>query len=294
MHTSDVSACLWGELNRRLNRLAPYLVWPGLLALSGLFIGCLLALEVDAGTALFAAFFFSLGCMALLEALLPFRKDWQGSRREWLSNAVYFLLNGLNANLAGLLTALVAIRLAPEQSGMPLSLALLMAVLIGSFAGYWWHRLGHSSTGLWRFHGVHHVPGKLFMFNNNTVHFVDLLVANILSTLPLVVLGFSEQVIAIAAFFANFQGFYNHLNVDARMGWLGYLFMGPEHHRFHHSQRIEEAGNFSSEVALWDQLFGTFNYRPGRQPARIGINGAHGFPDDVRVMRSFLDPFKKR
>ncbi|MEW8317604.1 MAG: sterol desaturase family protein [Candidatus Thiodiazotropha sp.] len=293
MHTTGLISCVWHESSLILRRIIPYLVWPGLLGISGLFAALLLNQNLGVGNVLLATLFFSLACMGLLEALMPFRRDWRGIRREWLSNGIYFLLNGLNGNLAKVVAAVIAIGLAPEQTGVPLLIAVPAAVLIGSFTAYWWHRLGHRFALLWRLHGVHHVPEKLFMFNNNTVHFLDLLISGILTTLPLLVLGFSEQAIAIALFLGNFQGFFNHLNVDARMGILGYLFMGPEHHRFHHSQRTEEALNFGSELAIWDQLFGTFLYRPGGQPVRIGISQPNEFPEDVELLQSFLYPFRR-
>jgi len=127
----------------------------------------------------------------------------------------------------------------------------------------------------------------------STVHFIDLFVGNLLTTVPLLLLGFSREAIAISAFFANFQYFFAHINVDARLGWLGRYVMGPEHHRFHHSELIEEAGNFSSEIALWDRIFGTFIYRPGQEPERIGIAEPNRFPPSDRLFANLMYPFRR-
>ena len=292
--TTLVTAMAETRAEAALGRVLPYLVWPGLLGLSTAYIALARATGLDTGLVYFSAFLLALLSMGLVEAVTPYRRDWQPSRRDWLSNTAYFTINGLTSNLANILAALIAVRLAPADTALPLWAAVPLAVLVSTFFGYWWHRLGHTWGWLWRLHGVHHVPGKLFMFNNNTVHAFDLLVGTVVSTLPLLVLGFSSEAIAIAAFFGSFQNFFAHINVDVRLGRLGLFVMGPEHHRFHHSVRIEEAGNFSSQIALWDRLFGTFVYRPGQDPVRIGIAKPHDFPAPDRLLASLLHPLRGR
>ncbi|MCB1889923.1 MAG: sterol desaturase family protein [Rhodocyclaceae bacterium] len=235
--------------------------------------------------------FFSLAAMALAEVALPFRRAWRPDRRELRTNGVYFLMNGINSGLANAGATATALWMAPSQMPLPLWLAVPTALLISTFFGYWWHRAGHESARLWRFHGIHHVPQKLNVANNNTVHFVDLLIGNLVTTVPLAWLGFSEMAVATAGFLTSFQGFFAHLNADVRLGVLGRWVMGPEHHRYHHSVRVAEAGNFSSSITLWDRLFGTFVHRPGRSPAQIGIEGGQGFPADTALAASVVAPF---
>ena len=92
-----------------------------------------------------------------------------------------------------------------------------------------------------------------------------------------------------AAFALGLQSFAVHANIDVELGWLGYLVMGPAHHRLHHSTRIEEAGNFASATTVWDHLFGSFVY--GQEPESVGVVKPESFPEPLAVLRNQLHPF---
>ena len=82
-----------------------------------------------------------------------------------------------------------------------------------------------------------------------------------------------------------------HANIDVELGWLGYLIMGPAHHRLHHSTVLGEAGNFASAITIWDIVFGTFVYEPGRVPESVGVVSPDTFPSPMHVLRNQLHPF---
>ena len=276
--------------------IASRIAYPATLGLCLAFAYGLYCSGMTLESVLFASFFFSLAVMALLELALPFRDDWKPGWRDWAVNGAYFMLNGAIDNLGKITVAAVAVYLAPAAGhGDPLALAgsALLALLVGDLLGYWWHRLGHISSLLWRFHGIHHVPVKLYMFMNNTVHFLDLFIGSLVSGIPLVALGFSAEAIALALFISGFHSFFAHVNADVRMGWLGYLVLGPEHHRWHHSTRVDESLNFGASVALWDHVFGTFLYRPGECPDAVGVAHPQEFPGEHQLVRSYLSPFTR-
>lgn len=275
---------------------AQYLAYPLILSLNLLFIYSLYINGVEIETLFFIGFFISLISLAILEHLLPYRKDWRASKRDWVINGIYFLINGAVDNAAKLSVAFFAIYLAPAtdiESPWIFIGSTILALVVHDLFGYWWHRIGHISKLAWRFHGIHHIPKKLFMFNNNTVHFVDLFIGSFLAAAPLLLLGFTQETIALTLFITSFHSFYAHINADIRMGAIGYLMMGPEHHRFHHSTDQDEAQNYSSVTALWDQVFGTFIYRPGEAPEKIGVNRPNRFPESDRIIQSIASPFVK-
>jgi hypothetical protein len=69
-----------------------------------------------------------------------------------------------------------------------------------------------------------------------------------------------------------------HMNVAFSFGPLNYIIGTNEIHRWHHSDKIEEARNFSVFM-LWDHLFGTFVYPPGRpRPNKLGLFNEHFYP----------------
>lgn len=277
-------------------QLVARLAYPVTLGINLAFTYALYRSGVALESLLFAGFFFSLLTMAALELVLPFRDDWKASGKDWAVNGIYFLLNGMIDNAAKLAVVAIAVYLAPPAVvSDPLTLlgTTILALIVGDFFGYWWHRLGHISPLLWRFHGIHHVPTKLYMFMNNTVHFADLFIGSLVSGIPLVVLGFSEEAIALSLFIAGFHSFFAHVNADVRMGWLGYIMLGPEHHRFHHSTVVEESQNFGAATALWDQVFGTFLYRPGECPHQVGVDRPDTFPGEHQLLKSYISPFTR-
>ena len=206
---------------------------------------------------------------------------------------MYFMINGAVSNARTIVAAFLVSQIVVNDTQMAHLSAIALAIVLAELVGYWWHRLGHEVATIWRFHSIHHVPEKVNLANNNTVHFVDLFAGNLLSAIPGLVLGLPGEAIAIAMFFGSFQSFFAHINADARLGWLGYVVMGPEHHRCHHSVKIDEALNYSATIALWDQVFGTFLYRPKSAPERVGIQNADQYPDSTQIIGTLLKPFKK-
>jgi sterol desaturase/sphingolipid hydroxylase (fatty acid hydroxylase superfamily) len=91
----------------------------------------------------------------------------------------------------------------------------------------------------------------------------------------------------------GFQGLVSHFNVDIRAGWLNYIFIGTETHRYHHSAAKEEAENYGVVLALWDIVFGTFYYRPGVTPEKLGVEHPEDYPSSENLVSVFRLPFRK-
>jgi len=238
------------------------------------------------------AFMVSLVYLGLLESLLPFRRDWRPTGTEWLLNAAAFFPNGLLDIAGRLLASLIAIRLGSLENNLAFLLAVPLAIGISEFCAYWVHRLGHRVAWLWKIHGIHHLPGKVNLVNTNTIHFLDMLGTSLASALPLVMLGFSREAIALALFITGLHNFIVHVNADIRLGKLGYLLMGPAHHRLHHSIVAEEAQNYGTTLAIWDQLFGTFIPAHDISPRGVGVIAPDSFPPVDRVLQCQLHPFR--
>lgn len=234
-----------------------------------------------------------LGTLAVLFALesrMPSERKWHPSRGEALRDFFYFGLNGGMDGVAKMGVAFAVATLGAWHNSLHVAVALPLAILIADLCGYWMHRWGHLGW-LWKVHGVHHTPDKVNTWNNNTIHFVNSLYSGLAKTLPLALFGFDPAVIIIAAYASTIQSYAVHANIDVELGWLGYLIMGPAHHRLHHSTVVEEAGNFASVTTVWDIAFGTFVYEPGRAPAEVGVDQPEKFPAPLDVVRNQLHPF---
>ena len=61
---------------------------------------------------------------------------------------------------------------------------------------------------------------------------------------------------------------------------------------FRHARAdISEAGNYATTLSVLDILFGSFIYRPGQLPARIGVDRPEAYPPSGQVWRILLLPF---
>ncbi|MDG4814823.1 sterol desaturase family protein [Micromonospora sp. WMMD956] len=246
------------------------------------------------GAVNFAFLVGSLTYFAILERLIPYEPAWHPSLREWRWYGTYFLLTVLGGGLAQLpIMALVGVVAVP-QGWLPLWAELPFAVLLGSLASYVMHRLGHTNAWLWRLHGVHHVPDKVNVGNNGVNHIFDIVLAQGAVQLALAFAGFSEPAVFAIGLFVIVQGYFIHANIDVRIGWLNHVFSSPEQHRLHHSTDLAEAGNFGSDLSIWDQLFGTFTWRSGRRPAAVGLHDPKSFPPTGEIVASLLHPWRSR
>lgn len=233
------------------------------------------------------------GYLALLERIIPFNASWYPEAREWGRDGIYFVITMLGGGIA--LTSVVAIArfVAPLHSTLPLWVEIPAALMINSFGSYMFHRLGHGHPWLWRVHGVHHVPGKVNVSNNNVNHIVDIFGRRFITQLLLLLLGISQPAIFAASIFTTAQGYFVHANIDIRLGWLNYILVSPEQHRLHHSTDLKEAGHFGSDLSIWDLLFRTFTWHPNRRPAEVGVPDPAAFPATGSILSSLAHPFRR-
>ena len=272
-----------------LRGLARVLTYPAFLGANAAVVGWAVATDAPLATVTFASLLGSLGVLFTLEWAMPHRKAWHPNRREAFRDGIYFGMNGAIDAVVNLAIAASVASIGIWNNGLAFALALPLAILLGDFAGYWMHRFGHVGW-LWKVHGVHHTPDKVNTWNNNTINFINTIYSGVAKSLPLALLGFSPDVVVVAAFVLTLQSFAVHANIDVKLGWLGWLIMGPQHHRLHHSTVVAEAGNFASATTLWDILFGTFVYGEDREPAAVGVEAPETFPEPNAILRNQIHP----
>jgi sterol desaturase/sphingolipid hydroxylase (fatty acid hydroxylase superfamily) len=231
-----------------------------------------------------AAIAVGLLAIVLLEAWWPYRPGWRAERRELLTDAIY--LAAVQALLPAALALAVGAALSGEAPGRiaavrslwphewPIALQFLLMLALADLAKYGLHAAAHRYGWLWRFHAVHHAPPKLYALTVARFHPLERTAQYLLETLPFALVGADGQVLALYLVFHSLHGFFQHANVDVRLGWLNYLVSGPELHRWHHSRMPAESnGNYANHLAVWDLAFSTY-----RWPA--GHVGALGLQDD--------------
>jgi len=246
----------------------------------------------DYGATNFGAVLLTILYLALMERWRPYRRDWHPTAREWGRDGINFLLVFIVGALSQGFVTEVAATMARSTLGLPLLLEAPLTLAAASLVGYAFHRYSHANRWLWMVHGIHHLPLKVNVANNMVVHFIEVFASSVLTQLTLYVLGVSPESALIAGLFVPMHGFFIHANIDARMGWFNYVIACPEGHRMHHSRRFSEAGNFGSDLAIWDTLFGTMTWRPGKVPATLGTDDEANFPSVFNHLGCVLHPLK--
>jgi sterol desaturase/sphingolipid hydroxylase (fatty acid hydroxylase superfamily) len=177
----------------------------------------------------------------------------------------------------------------------PLWAQIVAIVLLVSLFRYWMHRLQHSNKFLWKLHSYHHRVTDIRASNIFVSNPIDYMLRNVLIILVLGIVGFNPLALLIAIPAVQIYGFFSHCGGDLKGGWLNYLFVTPEVHRWHHTAEVPEgygySVNYGVEFSFWDVLFGTY-YLPQKDgqtiPARVGC--PCGLADESNYLRLLLVP----
>ncbi|PHV12456.1 sterol desaturase family protein [Chitinimonas sp. BJB300] len=281
-------------IGTRITNLLSGLAYPLLLVAAAVTLWATFRFDLNYGLCNVVFLAWTILYLAILEWLIPYDMTWRPTGREWARDGLYLLITMVGGGMAVAAVLAVAAFVSPRHSSWPLWLEIPLALGGSSFGSYVFHRAGHTFPWLWRIHGIHHVEAKVNVGNNGLNHVLDVFGRRFLAQLPLILLGLSQPAIFVVSIFNTLQGYFVHANIRVRLGKLNYLVVSPEQHRLHHSLDLQEAGHFSVDIPLWDWLFGSFTWQPGRVPKAIGIEHPDSFPPPNAIVASFLYPWRKR
>ncbi len=232
----------------------------------------------------------------VVERLNPLRTEWQMTKDRLIHRDLPFIgLAVIVEQLLQVAAQYVAIHLVPPGgfgllAKLPLIGQIIFALIATDLLWYAYHRTAHTWGSLWRFHSVHHSPSQVYVFVHQVFHPMDLFFSRFVVTLlAMSFTGISPMAAFCAIVIINLQQTVSHMNSDQRVGWLNYILIGTETHRYHHSAL--HRGNYSSAIPLWDQVFGTFVYRPREIPGRLGLDDPSQYPDPRKFHRTLAWPF---
>ena len=226
---------------------------------------------------------FMAACMITwLEFKFPARPEWLPSGREFGTDAIFMV--SVQIILPKLLTLFIAVKLVDYlgshgftltglwPSEWPLAAQVILMMTSAEFLRYWMHRVFHEWTPAWQLHAVHHSPHKLYWLSVARFHPLEKSIQFLADSLPFIFLGVSAEVLAMYLVFYAINGFFQHCNIDVKLGWLNYIISGPELHRWHHSIKIEESNNnYGNNLIVWDLAFGTFFLPRDRRVGTLGL-----------------------
>ncbi len=289
------------QATRKLPLLLQWLTWP--MALIGGVAAVILASYhgIDLISASGVVTVILILTLVVMERFWPADRKWAVTWRSFGRDIQFFAVNGATIFATNTLFSWIGVEAGRGHTGpltqAPLFIGVPLAILVVDFFQYWQHRISHEASGpmgqfLWRSHAAHHLPEQVYVLMHPAGHPINaFVVRGLVTILPLYLLGLSAEAIVLTNLVIGIQGIVSHTNIDLRAGWLNYVFIGPELHRYHHSADVSEAGNYATTLSVLDILFGSFIYRPGQLPARIGVDRPEAYPPSGQVWRILLLPF---
>lgn len=214
------------------------------------------------------------------ERLTPARPQ-RFVRRGFLVDCLYTVTNIalrvlVNGTLAIAITRLGRETLPDHAIGVladqPVWIQAIAIIVTLDFFFYVMHRLKHRWTWWWRLHETHHSSRDLDWFSSVRFHPLEKILDRLIYLFPLTFLGASDQALLILATLDAFIATFAHANLDWRIGPLIYVFVGPEMHRWHHSDDpARNHCNFGNNLSIFDWIFGTA-YLTKENPASFGVD----------------------
>jgi sterol desaturase/sphingolipid hydroxylase (fatty acid hydroxylase superfamily) len=288
----------------RGRKLFGRVAFPGVLAICLVTAMTLLRGGSDPVVAFLVPVTFATLFVIVTERIYPYARAWSRSHddiRVDLAHMVSVTLTG-----ALLQPALVAIAIPGAAwisarmghtiwpADWPLLLQLAVALVVAEFPKYWFHRWMHEHDALWRLHATHHSAPRLYWLNAARFHPADIAIDTTAGMLTLGLLACPADTVSLFALVSTVHGYFQHANLETRIGFLNYFFSMAELHRWHHSRvPAESNNNYGNNVIVWDLVFGTY-YRPrDREPdVDIGLTDLPAFPQDF--WGQITSPFRWR
>ncbi|MGP8035083.1 MAG: sterol desaturase family protein [Steroidobacteraceae bacterium] len=224
--------------------------------------------------------------LSLIERLFP-PAGPRKSLRQWFLHlhvhVFYIFMAGIAAALNavalsalarhfGIHLGLIDLRFAAGKGLLVLAAAVWVAMVLGDFFFYWFHRALHKSRILWQHHKLHHMDEQLEAITLNRQNWIEVFIAALLIFAPVALLFKVDRpdptqlgLLAgtLATMFGTVLGI-GHMNVRFQVGKASVLYCSPQMHRIHHSRLPQHQDkNFAFALPLWDVLFGTY-YAPLR------------------------------
>lgn len=224
----------------------------------------------------------------LWERLRPFFSYAPGHKRvHWVGNLMISVLDAALTRVAfsGMTVWALSseiwqgvglLRLAP----LPSPIAFVVGFLLLDLWTYFWHRVNHQWSFLWRFHKAHHSDTEMDATTALRFHPIELALSTLLRVPLYILLGIDSGTLLWYETVLVVSTLFQHANIALPGKWddrLRWVLVTPVMHKLHHSVlRLECNSNYSSIFSWWDRLFGTWTTT--KDPGAI-VLGLHDHRD---------------
>src|SRR5262249_24360756 len=133
---------------------------------------------------------------------------------------------------------------------------VVFTFLATEFFYYWAHRDNHRVSLGWATHQMHHEPTKYNLTLGYRLGITKFFSLAWLIFLPLVLVGFRPERIALCAGIIFLYQFFLHTEFVPRLGFLEGIFNTPSNHRVHHGNdpRFYDK-NLGGLTIVFDRIF---------------------------------------
>jgi len=213
----------------------------------------------------------------LLIGFEAFISHWQHRQyytwRDTLTNFLLMLFNG-GIDLAFRAVYVVVLVVFYQYRVTEISNVYAYWILLffaEDFLFYVLHAVDHYSRLFWAVHVTHH-SSEYFNLTTGFRSSVFQPLYRFVYFIPLVLVGFKPADIVLMYSITQTCGIIVHTNYVGKLGWLGYVFVTPSHHRVHHASNIAYLDkNMGMCLIIWDRFFGTFQEEMEEEPVRYGL-----------------------
>lgn len=262
-------------------RIVPYATYPSVMLLG--LVSFPIFVKLGCSVSLAAGLSVATGSLLILlfELYLPYRRDWRPSKADVAIDALYLALVqgalpvGLSLSLSFWLLPLLPSRLTATLGSIwphewPVIVQVVLIIISSDLLRYALHFAAHKISFLWRFHSLHHAPAKMYWLNAGRFHPVEKFSQYFLDVAPFLILGVTDDVIAVFLVFYSLNALLQHSNTRMRLGALNYVLSTADLHRWHHARAADQRPvNYGNNTILWDWLFGT-RFLPGAEVTTVG------------------------
>ncbi len=177
---------------------------------------------------------------------------------------------------------------------LPAWLDVVLACVLMDYTLYVWHVLAHKIPLLWRFHLVHHADLDLDASTAIRFHFGELLISIPWRVAQIALIGTTPTALVVWQTATLVSILFHHSNAELPLPLeraLSRVIVTPRMHGIHHSIIESEVNsNWSSGLALWDRLHGTFRLDVPQRDIVIGVP-EYRAPRQVSLARMLAFPF---
>ena len=173
---------------------------------------------------------------------------------------------------------------------------LLLVLFVRDILIYVRHRIFHTRK-VWAFHSIHHSSEDVNWISAARFHPLESAIESageILLFLIAANLGVDAEVLSAASLLVGFYNLFIHANIKWTFGPLGYIFVSPVFHRWHHSDKIAaQDKNFAAMFSCLDLVLGTFYLPKNESPDTLGLSPEEKKIHPRSLWRQLVYPFRK-